>query len=255
MVKNIKIVVLVIVFTLLLSSCTKNNTDNQNEDKDNSNNQEQKEEVVGKLYEINDKEIKIVTLKGELKNIEIPKDKLDDFFIGEMIKLNPVGDSYDVSLYKEYNFDKRLDDAGNQIKRVTAKVKDVGEDFINIMTDDGEVSIMNPGNFALPQNSNVIFDYTSSDKGNTLVSYYDEGTKLDLVISDLSRDSSGELVIKGKDDNENEYQVVVKSDVLLNVTASNLKDGDKIFVYPMTVSDDNPKKVESSMILKYNDTV
>ncbi|QSX07111.1 hypothetical protein JYG23_07145 [Sedimentibacter sp. zth1] len=257
--KYIKILSLGIALSLVFCACTLTNdeiNDNYKEDNKNDSNIENNEntseelnDIIGKLYEINDDEIKVFS-NGETKSYKINADKVKDFYIGENILLKANETGYDVSLYDQYDFNKRVTEAGDQITRIVGKIKEVGDEFITAVTDDEEIQILNPGDFVLSKDTSAIFDYVVTDKGNQLVNFYDESVKLDLTIKRLTREINGRLLILANNVDNKDYEISVKPETLVNISLSSLKLGDKIAVYPISISDQNPTKVDTNMIIK-----
>lgn len=255
--KYFKLIVVCLAVMLITAGCTNGNTNdnntnnNENPNTSTDNNQNtSKKDVVGKLVGIGDDEIKVYT-NGTTETYKLSGDKVKDYYLGEtiMLKSNSEG-KYEATSYEDYNFNDRMTDMGEKIKRSLVTVKEVGEDFITAIAENGEFMVQNPGNFNLPANTNVIFDYVETPNGNRLVSYYDESVKIDLTIKAISRDVNGQMVIIATDENNKEYEISVAHDVLLNVRHSTLKTGDKISCYPVSISDDNPAKINANMIIK-----
>ncbi len=244
--KKISITLIVIVmFMFNFTGCSNdNNTDNSSNQTNTSG-----EEIVGKLIGISNDEIKLSN-NGKTTSYKISGDKVKDYYLGETIMLKGNGTDYDVSTYDKFNFDTRQTDEGDIITRTVGSVKEVGDKFITAVTELGDIEIMNPGNFNLPISSNVIFDYVSTKEGNKLISYYDESIKMDLKIKSISRDVDGKMLIVANDINDKEYEVTLNQDVLVNVNHSSLKVGDKIKVYPTSIGDETPPKINASMIIK-----
>lgn len=256
---SLKIISLFIIFAIIFCGCTnKNNTDDNIPDNNETDNKDQNnvdnnttvddEEVIGQLYEINTDEIKVLT-NGEIKVFKIAGDVVKDYYIGEYIVVKKNGNDYDISLYDKYDFNNRKTDMGDPIKRIVGSIQDVGDEFITAVSDAGEIKINNPGNFALPKNANAVFDYIATEDGNVLVNYYDESVKLDLTVKRITRDVGGQMILLANNENK-DYEIKVKPSTLVNVSLSSIKTGDKITVYPLSLSDDNPSKVETSMIIK-----
>ena len=259
-----KILIFFIVILMLLFSftgCSNGNTSNEGQNGTNQgnnanngtnnagNNNNGEEEFVGKLVGITNNEIK-VSSNGKTNTYKITGDKVKDYYLGETVVVKGSNDNYSVSSYDKYNFDSRYTNEGDLITRVTGTIKDIGDKFITATTDLGELSIMNPGNFNLAVNSPVIFDYVSTKEGNKLVSYYDESMRMDVKIKSISRDPEGKMVLVVTDANNKEYDLTLNHDVVLNVPHSTLKEGDNLKVYPTAIGDENPPKINASMVIK-----
>lgn len=263
--KILIIMVVVLMFMFNFTGCTtgttknpngtntENNTNNGNNTNNNGNTTGNKPnangEVIGRLVGISSNEIKVST-EGKTNTYKIPSDKVKDYYLGETVMIKGSENNYTVSSYDKYNFDARYTEQGDLITRATGTIKDIGDKFITATTELGELSIMNPGNFNLPLNSNVIVDYVSTKEGNKIVSYYDESKKMDLKIKNITRDAEGRMVLVVTDANNKEYDLTLNHDVVMNVAHSTLKVGDSIKVYPTSIGDEKPPKINASMVIK-----
>lgn len=231
------------------NSGNNNNGNNNSGNNSGSNTNTNGEEVVGRLVGISNDEIKVST-NGKTNTYKISGDKVKDYYLGETIVIKGTENNYNVSSYDKYNFDARYTNEGDLITRATGTIKDIGDKFITAITELGDLSIINPGSFNLPLNSNVIFDYVSTKEGNRLVSYYDESIRMDVKIKNITRDADGRMVIIVTDANNQEYDLTLNQDVVLNVAHSTLKVGDNLKVYPTAIGDEKPPKISASMVIK-----
>ena len=92
------------------------------------------------------------------------------------------------------------------------------------------------------------FDYTSV----MTTGMYDEDTKLDLKVEEISRDETGTMRIYGLAADNKEYDIVAGAETVTNFAHSRLKVNDEISVYPENVSDGTPAVVEAKAIIKEN---
>lgn len=258
------IFVVILMFLFSFTGCTTGNTDNNSDGTNNGNNANNGnnngnttgnntntngEEVIGRLVGISKDEIKVST-NGKTNTYKISGDKVKDYYLGETVVIKGNENNYTVSSYDKYNFDARYTEEGDLITRATGTIKDIGDKFITATTELGELTIMNPGNFNLPLNSNVIVDYVTTKEGNKIVSYYDESTRMDLKIKNITRDADGRMVLVVTDANNKEYDLTLNHDVVMNVAHSTLKVGDSIKVYPTSIGDENPPKIKANMVIK-----
>lgn len=92
------------------------------------------------------------------------------------------------------------------------------------------------------------FDYTSVMTADM----YDEDTKLNLKVGEISRDETGTMRIYGLADDNKEYDIAAGAETVTNFAHSTLKVDDRISVYPESISDGTPAVVEAKAILKDN---
>lgn len=257
--KILIILVVILMFMFNFTGCTNKNTTNENPDGtntgnntgNNTNNQPNTagEEMIGRLIGISSNEIKVDT-NGKTNTYKISGDRVKDYYLGETVMIKGSENNYTVSSYDKYNFDARYNEQGDLITRANGTIKDIGDKFITATTELGELTIMNPGNFNLPLNSKVIVDYVSTKEGNKIVSYYDESVRMDLKIKNITRDVDGRMVLVVTDANNKEYDLTLNHDVVMNVAHSSLKVGDHIKVYPTSIGDEKPPKINASMVIK-----
>lgn len=89
------------------------------------------------------------------------------------------------------------------------------------------------------------YDYTAA----MATDIYDEDSKLELKVSEISRDETGEMRIKGLADDKKEYYVVVGPETITNFAHSTLKADDHIIVYSEDTSSVIPAVVEAKAIM------
>ena len=81
---------------------------------------------------------------------------------------------------------------------------------------------------------------------------FDEASKLDVKVVEISRDETGAMRIYGLASDNKEYDIAAGADTATNFAHSTLKAEDEIFVYPEHVSGDIPAKVEAKAIVIRN---
>jgi hypothetical protein len=81
---------------------------------------------------------------------------------------------------------------------------------------------------------------------------FDEASKLNVKVVEISRDESGAMRIYGLASDNKEYDIVAGADTATNFAHSTLKTDDEIYVYPENVSGDVPAVVEAKAIVIRN---
>lgn len=82
---------------------------------------------------------------------------------------------------------------------------------------------------------------------------FDEASKLNVKVVEISRDETGTMRIYGLADDNKEYDIVANAVTVTNFARSTLKADDEITVYPENVSGDIPAVVEAKAILNKAD--
>lgn len=82
---------------------------------------------------------------------------------------------------------------------------------------------------------------------------FDEASKLNVKVVEISRDETGTMRIYGLADDNKEYDIVANAVTVTNFVRSTLKADDEITVYPENVSGDIPAVVEAKAILNKAD--
>lgn len=92
------------------------------------------------------------------------------------------------------------------------------------------------------------YDYSGIDR-----SIFDEASKLNVRVAEISRDETGAMRIYGLAADNKEYDIVSNADTVTNFARSTLKVDDEIFVYPKKLSGDIPAVVEAEAIFNKDD--
>lgn len=79
---------------------------------------------------------------------------------------------------------------------------------------------------------------------------FDEASKLNVKVVEISRDETGMMKIYGLAADNKEYSIIAGADTVTNFAHSTLKADDEISVYPENVSGDIPAVVEAKAIYK-----
>ncbi|MDD4088452.1 MAG: hypothetical protein PHS04_16865 [Tissierellia bacterium] len=90
------------------------------------------------------------------------------------------------------------------------------------------------------------YDYAAA---MTAADFYDENSKLDLKVKEISRDETGKMRIYGLADDNKEYDIAAGADTITNFAHSTLKANDHIIVYTEGVSNVIPAVVEAKAIV------
>lgn len=91
------------------------------------------------------------------------------------------------------------------------------------------------------------YDYTAVMTTGEL---YDENTKFNLRVVEISRDETGTMRIYGRAPDNKEYDISAGADTITNFAHSTLRADDEITVYAKNVSGSIPAVVEAQAILK-----
>lgn len=87
------------------------------------------------------------------------------------------------------------------------------------------------------------YDYSGIDRN-----IFDEASKLNVKVAEISRDDTGAMRIYGLAADNKEYDIVANAETVTNFARSTLKVDDEIFVYPKNVTGDIPAVVEAEAI-------
>jgi len=90
------------------------------------------------------------------------------------------------------------------------------------------------------------FDYTSVMRADM----FDEDEKIDLKVGKISRDETGTMKINGMAADNKEYDVITDAETVTNFAYSTLKVNDEISVYPKSISEGSPARVEAKALVR-----
>ncbi|HAS91378.1 MAG TPA: hypothetical protein PK516_07645 [Sedimentibacter sp.] len=88
------------------------------------------------------------------------------------------------------------------------------------------------------------YDYTAA----MTAEIFDDDSKLDLKVGEISRDEMGRMRIYGLAADDKEYDIIVGADTITNFAHSTLKVGDNIYVYPKDVPNGIPAVVDAKAV-------
>lgn len=251
-----KILVTVIVASLVLAGgCANINNKNQGQNIQGTNTKRSEQDIPGR-YSAQGKIVKIDqnglhVQEGENVNVyKVDQARSSNYYLGEYVGINRLeGDSYDAVSDQYFDYSLRRTSGGNEIKRITATVGDVNDDFISAVTEMGDIKFKNPGNFSLRVGDQFMADYVEGEDLSEMLSFYDESSKISATVREISRDVSGMLRIYAVS-GDKEYDIKADADTITNFAHSSLKSGDEILVYPEDTWIGDPEGIDAKLIVK-----
>lgn len=257
--KNNKRVIIFIIIAVVFSSAGCSKSENKDEYQENlkSGNEDSSMKNIPGRYNAQGRIVKIDqegihVEEGENVNIyNVDQARSSNFFLGEYVGINKLeGGTYDAVSDEYYDYTQRKTQDGTEIKRVTATVGEIGDDFVTAITEMGDLKFNNPEGFDLKEGDQFMADYVENSDGNELLSFYDETSKINTTVRELSRDTNGMLRIYGVSDDNREYDIRADYDTITNFAHSTLKEGDQIVVYPENIDGNIPAGVDAKLIVK-----
>lgn len=262
--KTIVILIVILTINIVFVGCT-NNVEENNGDANNLNRNEQTGEnnigsqgqdvILGK-YNTQGRIVKIdesgihVQVNDKVEKYNVANERANNYYIGEYVGLNKLdGDNYDIFADETYDYKNRITPTGDSIKRVTGTVGEVKDNLVTAVTEMGDMKLSHEGNFNLEHGSQVMFDYIELPDGNQMLSYYDEASKINVDVKEISRDASGMMMIFAVASDNKEYDIRLDTDTVTNFALSSLKVNDKIIVYPDEMTGDVPAVVNAKLIV------
>ncbi len=266
--KNIKKTIIVLIIVLLISiisgGCTNNGDENNGEGNDLSNNEQtgenntgsQGKDVIlgkynkqGRIVKIDESRIH-VQVNNNVEKFNVASERASNHYIGEYVGLNKLdGDNYDIFADETYDYKNRFTPEGDSIKRVTGTVGEVKDNIVTAVTEMGDMKLSHEGNFNLEHGSQVMFDYIEMPDENQMLSYYDEASKINVNIKEISRDTSGMMMIFAVASDNKEYDIRLDMDTVTNFALSSLNVNDNIIVYPDEMTGNVPAIVNAKLII------
>jgi len=248
---------MMLVFSIILSSCSieKDNKDQseqtaKNKSSNNVDKTADKYSAQGKIVKIDDNGLH-VQIGDKVERYNVTKEKADIYYAGEYVGLNELqNNTYDVFEDETYDYNNRFTSTGDQIMRISGTVGEVQNNFVTAVTEMGDVKLTNPGKFSLKSGDQVMFDYVEMAGGNQMISYYEETSKINVEVKEISRDTSGIMRIFAVSSDNKEYEIQVNENTVTNFAHSSLLKGENITVYPSDISGDIPAIVKCKLIVK-----
>ncbi|WP_105617282.1 hypothetical protein [Vallitalea okinawensis] len=208
-------------------------------------------ETVGEIIAFEDNGVHILT--GDIAEIfKIDQDSIKDFFIGETVGVKRIDNNeFELKKYSVDDFSMRYTSMGELITSVVGTVKEINSNQLILSTDKGEIIFELYEKLEVENGTQLTIDYIVRDHSNYLLSYYLEGSKIDLVIKGISRaENTGIMVLDTEDENGLLYEVYLLGGTTLNFNHSDLKVNDSISVYPQVIRESYPAQIDAKMITK-----
>jgi hypothetical protein len=252
--KKLFILVLILI-SVLSSSCENNpqqpdNQDDKNKEKLYVNSSEpSKYSSQGKIIKIDNNGLHVQV--GDKVNVyDVDPERTKGLYIGEYVGINELnGGEFDAVLDESHDYNARTTSEGRPITRITGTVKEVSKENITIITDQGEVKLSKTRDFDLESGEQLMADYVELVGSNQMLAFYDEASKLNVTVKEISRDTNGTMRIYALSDNSVEYDIMIGADAFTNFNHSSLNTDDKIIVYPNGISGDVPALVDAKLVL------
>lgn len=255
--KIIIFLVLSMIFSLALSGCAnekdkidQNEKPTKNEGTNQGDRSAGKYSAQGKIVKIDENGIH-VQIGDRVQRYNVDKEATNKHYIGEYVGINELdNDKYDILPDETYDYKNRLTSTGEKIKRVTGTVGEVKDDIVTAVTEMGDIKLTNPGNFSLKSGDQFMFDYVEMGGGNQMLSYYEESSKINVKVKEISREASGAMKITANSNDNKEYNIMVNENTITNFAHSALKKDDSITVYPESITGNIPAEVKAKLIIK-----
>jgi hypothetical protein len=251
-----KLFILVLILISVLSSSCENSPqqpDNQNginKEKLYVNSSESsKYSSQGKIIKIDNNGLH-VQVGDKVDVYDVDSERTKGLYIGEYVGINALdGGKFDVVLDESHDYNARITSEGRPITRITGTVKEVNKENITIITDQGEVKLSKTRDFDLESGEQLMADYVELAGSNQMLAFYDEASKLNVIVKEISRDTNGTMRIYVLSDSRVEYDIMIGADAFTNFNHSSLETDDKIIVYSNGISGDVPALVDAKLVL------
>lgn len=252
------IILMAVLIAVLSTACEKssepeNQIDEKKEKLSVNSSESSKYTTQGKIIKIDNNGLHVqVEDKVDVYNVDPERTKA--LYIGEYVGINKLDDDkFDVVLDESHDYNARITSEGRPITRITGTVKEVNNDNLTVITDKGELKLKKTRDFELESGDQFIADYVELSGSNQMLSFYDEASKLNLTVKEISRDTNGTMRIYALSDNSTEYDIMIGADTSVNFLHSSLKTDDNIIVYANGISGDIPALVDAKLVLLSND--
>lgn len=208
--------------------------------------------TIGEIIEFEKDGVHVLT--GDIAEIfRVHKENLQGFYLGETVGVKEVGDNkFELETYKHNDFTIRHTSMGNIISTVSGKIKEVNHKKLVINTKDGDMEFEAHSELFFEKETEVTVDYIEFKSGaeKIVLDIYDETSKINLTVKNISRAKNGTMVLNTEDDKVIKYEVYVLGKSVLNFNHSDLKANDKIIVYPDVIRESYPAQIDAKMIKK-----
>ena len=245
----------VLLLVIALAGCTKSQdvTSKENVDVANSNQVNNRYETVGEIVIFEENAVHVIT--GDIVEIfKVDKDNIKNFYLGETVGVKKANeDEFELEKYKADDFDARHTNMGELISTISGKVKEVNNSKFIISTEDGDLDFELYKEVLLEKGTELTVDYLKREEGNILIDFYNESSKIHLTINNLKRaENTGIMILDTEDKDGVTYEVYVLGATILDFNHSDLKEKDKITVYPETIREIYPAQIDAKMIKNNN---
>lgn len=207
--------------------------------------------TIGQIIAFEKEGVHILT--GDIAEVfKVDKEDTKDFYLGETVGVVKVDENkYKLEKYKIENFDIRHNTMGEVIFNVFGKVKKVNKEEIIITTEEENLKFELYEEVSLEQGTEVIVEYLKREEENILIDIYNENSKINLIVKKISRaENTGIMVLDTEDKDGIKYMVYVLGETVLNFNHTDLKEEDKITVYPEVIRESYPAQIDAKMIKK-----
>ncbi|MGD9568267.1 MAG: hypothetical protein AB7V48_08065 [Sedimentibacter sp.] len=252
-------IILFILIVALLSSCEKSPQEPEGKNIENKKNlivnesEPSKFTAQGKIIKIDDNGLHVQDGdKVDVYNVDPQRTK--SLYIGEYVGINKLeGEKFDVVLDENHDYNVRVTSEGKEITRINGTVNQINEDSVTVSQGTGEIKLKKARDFDLQVGEQFIADYVELAGSNQMLKFYDEASKINVIVKEISRDTSGTMRIYALSHSNVEYDIMVGADSITNFIHSSLEPEDEIIVYPNNISGDVPALVDAKLILLNDD--
>ncbi len=248
--KKLNIIVIILTAVLLLScENSPQEPDTQYKEMVVNESESSKFTAQGKIIKIDENGIHVQD-KDKVDVYNVNPERTSSLYIGEYVGINKLeGDSFDVVLDGNHDYNTRLTTEGKNINRVKGTAGEVTNDHVIVITETGELKLNKARDFDLVTGEQLIADYVELPGSNQMLSFYDEASKINVIVKEISKDTNGTMRIYAVSDSKAEYDIMVGADTITNFMHSSLEPNDGIVVYPNDISGDTPALVDAKLIL------
>lgn len=209
--------------------------------------------VVGEIVSFEKGRVHIIT--GDIVDIfQVAEENMKDFYLGETVGVKKLGeDRFELEKYEIKDFSTRHNTMGNLILTAIGEIKEIDDNGFTLATKDGDFEFETHDRVVLEEGTRVSVDYMEfgQESKRIFLDMYNEDTKLDLIVKEISRAEDGMMVVGAEDDQGLQYMVKVTRGTVLNFNHSDLKKDDRMTVYaPEVMLAIYPAEIPAKMIKK-----
>lgn len=206
--------------------------------------------TAGEIMEFKENYVAIIT--GDIvESYEFDKKQINDFYIGQNVEIIKAEKSNQLKALLIENFENRYTSMGDLLEQFSGTLTNITEENIKIKSEDKEIeiSLYSPIDYKIGNHVSVYYFSYSADEKASLFDIYNEDTKLELVVNNITRTEKGHMQLEMKD-SKNETYVVDASNCYLELNLSEIKIGDTLEIYHKGTSEKSPTKVKATLIKK-----